>query len=145
MIINYDEIIILDAEELAEGGIKQAYDELLPELQKFILLPANIEETLDVDAPRYSVRCDGIEYVIFSPEIIPNDSWDRATVVFFEIINRQIGTSNYRLYALNGGNDLGGIFLTDQQAQEAQKSLPDKMDWPYIPELTPPWYGCYHD
>ena len=140
-----DEMIILDAEELAEGGIKQTYDELLPELQKHIFLPAKVEEFLDRNIPRYAVKCNGTEYIIYGPEIKTRNAWERATFTFFDIINRQIGISSCRFYALCNSNDLGGIFLTPQQAQAAQQSIPQKFDWPYIPTLSPPWYGRYHD
>ena len=145
MAINFDEVIILDAEELAEGGIKSAYDELLPELQKHIFLPAKLEETLDRKTPRYTVKCNGIEYIIYGPEIKTHDGWQRATAAFFAIINSQIGISTCRFYALYDGNDLCGIFLTPQQAQAAKLTIKNKMDWPYLPEFTPPWYGSYHD
>ena len=140
-----DEMILLDAEELAEGAIKQTYDELLPELQKHIFLPAKLEESLDRNIPRYSVKCNDIEYVIYGPEIKSRDAWERATFAFFDIINRQIGISNCRFYALYSANDLGGIFLTPQQAEAVKQSIASKMDWPYIPDLNPPWYGSFHD
>jgi hypothetical protein len=55
-----------------------------------------------------------------------------------------LANSEYRFYAINGGNDLGGMFLMPAQAQAAQKALPNKRDWPYLPEDVPPWYGQYH-
>ena len=71
-------------------------------------------------------------------------SWGRAAVAFFTIINDQMASSQYRLYAINGGNDLGGMFLTAAQAEAAQKALPNKADWPYFPKDEPEWYGQYH-
>jgi hypothetical protein len=50
----------------------------------------------------------------------------------------------YRLYAINGGSDLGGMFLTQSECEAARKSLSREEDWPYLPTLEPPWYGQYH-
>ncbi|HTE40988.1 MAG TPA: hypothetical protein VK629_09160 [Steroidobacteraceae bacterium] len=33
--LNYDDLIVLDAEDLAETGIKTAYDQLLPALNRY--------------------------------------------------------------------------------------------------------------
>ena len=38
--LNYDEAIPLDAEKLAEGGIAEAYESLLPRLRQFVESPA---------------------------------------------------------------------------------------------------------
>jgi hypothetical protein len=44
----------------------------------------------------------------------------------------------------NGGNDLGGMFLTEREVEEATRSLPKRTDWPYIPIDSPPWFGQFH-
>ena len=49
-------------------------------------------------------------------------------------------TAGWRL----SGNDLFGMFLTPAEATAAQKSLPNKSDWPYIPKDEDEWYGQYH-
>jgi len=49
-----------------------------------------------------------------------------------------------RFFAINGGNDLGGMFLTTVEAEEARKSLPRKQDWPYLPTMERTWGGQYH-
>lgn len=92
---------------------------------------------------RYSVRCDGREFLISEPgdEV---ESWGRATFAFFAIVNAQMGQSEYRFYALNGGNDLDGIFLTEAQARAARETISTKTDWPYLPDDEAPWYGQYH-
>jgi hypothetical protein len=64
--------------------------------------------------------------------------------MFFKIINDQLAKSEYRLYAINGGNDLGGMFLTQPECEAARKSLPRKDDWPYLLTLEHPWYGQLH-
>ena len=144
--LDYNRLIHLDAECLAETGIGEAYESLLPELLRLVQQPARVEEIIDNDTPRYSVRCGTKDFVICGPDVESEDgdSWGRATAAFFLIVNEQLTNSLYRFYAINGGNDLGGMFLTPAQAQAAQAILPDKRDWPYLPEDAPPWYGMYH-
>lgn len=144
--LDYDRRIHLDAEGLAETGIREAYEALLPELRKYVPQPAQVEEVIDSDTPSYSVRCGTKEYTVFGPELDEESghSWGRATFAFFSIINDQLAGSEYRFYAINGGNDLGGMFLTPVQARGAQDSLPDRRDWPYLPTDDPSWYGQYH-
>jgi hypothetical protein len=142
--LDYDKMLVLDAETLAESGIKEAYQSILTVLRQYVSQPAEVQEILDDDAPSYIVTCGGQEYVICSPDE-QEESWGRATHAFFKIINDQLAKSEYRLYAINGGNDLGGMFLTQIECEAARKSLPRKQDWPYLPTLEPPWYGQYHD
>ncbi len=139
--LDYEKMVLLDAEDLAEGGIKNAYDDLLSELGRYVSTPAVIQEVNDWEAPRYAVQFGGEEYLICSPEL-PNDegqSWGRATYVFFKIVNAQLTQSAYRFYAINGGNDLGGMFLTESECEAARKSLPRKEDWPYLPTPEHLW------
>ena len=102
-----------------------------------------LEEQVDSDSPRYSVVAAGTEYLIYAPEL--NDaegrSWGRATWALFKIINDQLGNSHAQFYAINSGNELGGMFLTEQQVQDARASLARKTDWSYLPEPEHPWYG----
>ncbi len=144
--LDYDKMILLDAEDLAEQGIAEAYEELLSQLRKYIQNPASLEEVLDTDVPTYLVRCNGKEHLIYSGSqpSTEDESWGRATYFLFLIINEQFLATNVRFYAINGGNDLAGIFLTQEQAQSAQAALPRKLDWPYIPALESPWYGQFH-
>lgn len=144
--LNYDDLFHLDAENLAETGIGQAYESLLPKLRKYVQQPARIEEVIDNDIPSYSVKCGATEFVIYKPELDDENgnSWGRATYAFFTIVNDQLASSSCRFYAINGGNDLGGMFLTPAQAQEAQKTLPNKTDWPYVPKDEQPWYGQHY-
>ena len=144
--LDYDQMIFLDAEDLAEAGIREAYESLLPELRKYAPRPADVEEVTDNNAGRYTVKSGAKEFVIDAPELHDQggESWGRATVAFFTIVNDQLASSEYRFYAINGGNNLGGMFLTPSQAEAAQKSLPNKKDWPYVPKDEPDWYGQYH-
>ncbi|HZQ48490.1 MAG TPA: hypothetical protein VFC07_15850 [Verrucomicrobiae bacterium] len=144
--LDYDKMIILDAEDLAEQGIAAAYQKLLPELSKHVEQPAIVQDMIDSEMPGYKVLCNGKEYVIYSanePES-QDESWGRATYFLFLIVNEQLAGTNFRFYAVNGGNDLGGFFLTPEQVKVAQAALPRKTDWPYIPKMEKEWYGQFH-
>lgn len=144
--LNYEDAISLDAEFLAEGGIAEEYESLLPELRKFVTNPAKIDEERNDDTPSYSVRSGSAVFEIYSPKLDAEEgnSWGRATVALFSIVNAQMKDSSHRFFAINGGNDLFGIFLTPAKAKESQKSLANKSDWPYIPKDEVPYYGQYH-
>ncbi|MBL5862078.1 hypothetical protein JBO49_15790 [Serratia fonticola] len=144
--LDYEKIIHLDAEDLAEQGMADAYQQLLPELCKFIEHPAELSEILDTDVPEYKVQCGGQEYLIYSAEEPGTEevSWARATYFFFLIVNKQLTGTDVQFYAINRGNDLGGLFLSLEQAMSAQGVLPRKADWPYCPELSAPWFGQFH-
>lgn len=141
--LSYDNFLPLDAEALAEGGIAQAYEQLNPTLRKYIPEPAKIQEKVDSNAPSYSVSCLGRDYFIYGGND-QDESWGRATFALFSILNRQLEGTRYRFFAINAGNDLGGMFLTLEQAEAARKSLPRKADWPYLPVLEAPRYGQFH-
>ena len=144
--LDYDQMVFLDAETLAEGAIAEAYTALQPRLQKYVPKPAAVTEDVDVNGDRYAVRFGNREFVIYSPAIDTSEgrSWGRAAHAFFTIVNEQLTASPYRFYAVNGGNDLGGMFLTRDQAEAAAKTLPRKADWPYLPTGDHPWYGQPH-
>ena len=74
--LNYDNMLFLDAEDLAEAGIKKAYDSLARDLGRYISPPAEVREVVDNDAPSYVVRCGDQEYLIYSPEV-PRDEGQR--------------------------------------------------------------------
>jgi len=145
--LNYDHMVLLDAEDLAEAGLAEAYGRLLVLLREYVPEPDVLEEAVDDDAPSYVVAHRGVEYVIFGPglEDDAGKSWGRATHAFFAIVNAQLAGSDHQFYAINGGNDLGGLFLTTAEADAAKRSLPRKSDWPYIPTQEHPWYGQHHD
>lgn len=142
--LDYDQMIMLDAEDLAEGGIKEAYERLLPFLRKYTAQPWDVEEHLDNDAGTYAVTAGGREYVIAGPNIDEHDGWGLATAALFNIVNMQLKQADHRLYAINSGNELGGMFLTATEATAAQRALPRKPDWPYLPADEPPWFGQFH-
>lgn len=143
--LDYDKSIVLDAEDLAESGIKGAYEEILPELQKFIVQPWPVTELSDEKNQSYSVECHGTTYEIYNPEM-ERESWGRATYAFFSIVNNQLSDKPVKFYAINGGNDLLGMFLTQEEYNAAIEALGpgNKQDWPYLPTLESPWYGQAH-
>lgn len=134
--LDYDKLIHLDAENLAEQGIAEAYQRLIPELTKYIDHPEELTEVVDRDLPSYKILFCGTEYFIYSPEIPENESWIRASYFFFLIVNKQLLGTGVQLYAIDYGNDLGGMLLTPEEVAEAQSVLPRNSDWPYIPVLN---------
>jgi hypothetical protein len=143
--IDYDAALMLDAEELAEQGIAAAYEELSTELSELGMEPASVSENVDAADGAYAVQCGRTSYSISGPSIPASHSWGLATYALFDIVNRQLAGHRLALYAINGGNDLFGIFMTLDQAPRAQRALPRKSDWPYVPTAEPPWFGMYHD
>lgn len=141
--IDYDKIIPLDAESLAEMGIKDAYEKIRPELKKFINQIVEIQELKNTDNTKYSIKYKDKEYQIYDESKKLENSWMLATFALFDIVNDQLENSETKLYALNGGNDLFGVFLTKEQAEGAKKALKNKNDWPYIPTKNKPKYGMY--
>jgi hypothetical protein len=96
--LDYGKMICLDAEFLAEKGIKERYDSLAGELRQYVREPAEVQEVCDDDAPSYFVKSRGVEYPIYSPDAPEGEgqSWGRATYALFKIVNDQLTTSEYR-------------------------------------------------
>lgn len=135
--LDYDQAIILDAESLAEQGILSAYRELLPRLKEYSATPLEVTEALDNDGLRYTVGAGGKQFVIW--EVLENgkqnnDGWERATVAFFQIVNASLDTSTHHFYAINGGNDLFGMFLTEQEFTAARQAIAKRSYWPWSPD-----------
>jgi hypothetical protein len=70
--LDYEKMLFLDAGDLAEVGIKRAYDSMRDVFRRYASDPVEVQELIDADAPSYSVKCGGVEYVIYSPEL-PHD------------------------------------------------------------------------
>ena len=143
--IDYDLAVTLDAEDLAELGVLTAYEALTPHLVALGVRPADVTHTIDPHIPEYSVECSGSSYLIQGPGLDADSAWGLATFALFDIVNRQLAGTDARFFAINGGNDLFGIFMTPQQAERACASLPRKQDWPYLPTSQPDWFGMEHD
>jgi hypothetical protein len=147
-VLNTEDLILLDAENLAEGGINTLYKkDVLPKLQNYVSSAAIIEEEYDPQDQSYKVASQGKTYLIDSPgmNLAEGQLWGNAGFALFDIVNRQLQNSPYRFYAVYGGNDLSGIFLTREGYEQAIRSVTQKIDWPYLPDSTPPWYGQPHD
>ena len=146
--LDYNTMIHLDAENLAEQGIMEVYKKVLPKLKKYVSSPAEVTEAIDPNLPRYTVHFNGVDHLIYSGDIkgSEEESWATATVVFFDIINWHLEQAllSVRFYAIGGSNDLFGIFLTPDQAVASRKSLPNRREWPYIPKLDGTWTGQFH-
>jgi len=115
-------------------------------VKQHVATPAEVREANDPSVPRYLVSCRGLDYPVYSPELTDDggQSWGRAAYAFFKMINDQLTNSEYQLFEINGGNDLGGMFLTRSEFEDARRSLPRREDWPYQPTLEHPWYGQPH-
>lgn len=144
--LDYDQLLHLDSEDLAEGGIGGAHHELLPKIRVHAPDAGPVEDRLDDEVGSYSVAADGRDYPIYAPDLPDGqgESWGRATHALFAIVNAQLAETPVRFYAINGGNDLGGIFLTEEEAESARTALEIREDWPYLPTTDHPWYGMFH-
>ena len=60
--LDHDKLIFLDAEALAEGGIRSACKSILPLLRQFVAEPAEVVESADPSAPYYLVKCRDVDY-----------------------------------------------------------------------------------
>jgi hypothetical protein len=141
-------MIILDAEALGEGGIGEDYAKhIAPALRRRGLTPAEVGEEFGPDDDSYRVISQGRTYLIFAPETDTSgfESWGNATFAIFDIVNRQLEGLPYRFYAFDNGNGLYGMFMTKEIYAEFVGSMKRKIEWPYIPEPEPPWYGQAHD
>lgn len=142
-VIDYDVAIVLDAEDLAEGGIAQAYSALHPVLRELGVTPAPVVEHDDGD--NYRVEFEQETYLVFDDDLSEDeDPWGRAIFALFDIVNRQLGGVEHKLYAINGGNELTAIALTPTSVERARAALPNKHEWPYLPTDEPDWYGFPH-
>jgi hypothetical protein len=106
--LDYDQWIHLDAENLAECGIAEAYESLLPQLRHYVAQPISIEEDIDNNAPRYAVRWAGKEFVVWDPTSSPADIWGRAMYILFFIVNDQLAGSESAV-AAGDANSYGKV------------------------------------
>lgn len=142
--LDYEKAIPLDAESLGEGFIREGYQKyVVPALRDYVENPAVIVEHEDSVANTYSVSALGKTYRVFRPDMDfdVENHWGNATFALFDIVNRQLEGSDVRFYALNGGNDLFGIFLTQEEYDNAVAAIESERDYPYLPTPDPPMYG----
>lgn len=145
----YESAIYLDSEHLCETGMLESYKELAAPLQRYVDRVAPMTERVDPETGHYSVEASGKFYQIVgaAPVVVGMDPgvdcWAAATYAFFDSVNAQLDGREVKFYAINGGNDLAGVFLTDEQVSAMRASLKKKSDWPYIPTLDAPNFGMY--
>ncbi len=144
--IDYETVIHLDAEFLAETGMAQAYEGLQKQSGDLGVRWAPMREMWDGQekgydgGENYRVEVNGKVYPVFGSR--PNDDyWAMATATFFDVVNSQLSERPFKFYALYAGNDLHAVRLTPEQFERAK--LYHKQPWnrPYIPNYTPPNYG----
>ena len=141
-----DQLMPLDAEDLAEQGIARAYQQIHRVLSTYVASPLAVSDVLDEEKGAYAVRVGTEVHPVYSPDLpgTEQESWGRATCLFFRIVNDQLSSTRVRMYAVYAGNDLGCIFLTPKDAEAARARIPRREDWPYLPAMEPPWYGQPH-
>ena len=130
-----------DAESLAEGRVGQFLRDIEPFLKKQGVIINKVEDHFDENG--YSITVNGKDYVIYNADDLKRDEtqpasiWGLATVRGFAIVNELLvdAKSSERLYAVNGGNDLFGFFLTPE-LRDAVCDHPDATprDSPYVPK-----------
>jgi hypothetical protein len=103
--LDYETLVFLDSESLAEKGIGKAYADLGKHLRSRGVEPAPVEEVIDASGSDYRVRFRGTEFVIHSPSVAGSEenSWGLATHAFFSIVNQQLPEKGPRFYAINSG------------------------------------------
>jgi len=136
-------MILLDAEDLAEQGIEVAYEKVLPTLRVHVPEPLLVTDVIGEANCSYAIRVGDELRTVYSPDIegSESESWGRATFEFFRLVNLQLRDAPVRLYALHGGNDLCGVFLTPEEYEQARLQLARRSDWPYLPTDEAPAYG----
>ncbi|MDX2220578.1 MAG: hypothetical protein SF172_16285 [Burkholderiales bacterium] len=139
--MDYDQLVQLDVEDLAEQGILEAYEKLMPRLKQYVDAPIVVTEQVNIDAGTYSVFADGKTFEIWEDGAKNSDGWERATVAFFEMVNANLSSSDRQFYALYGGNDLSGVFLSLEEFATARRAIRKRSNWPWRPVHEPPHYG----
>lgn len=82
--LDYNKMHLLDAEDLAEGGIGQAYQSVRESLSHYVAEPAEIQEVIDDNKPSYTVKCRGQEYPVYAPALLDDEgqSWEEQPMHF---------------------------------------------------------------
>lgn len=138
-----------DAENLAEGGVAKFIAEIAPFLRSAGVDVPSVSDQHEMD--RASVVIGGVEHVLYSTEELSRNNqdaigliWGLSTARTFTIVNQwlQKAGSKERFYAVNGGNDLSGFFLTEEMHRIIMAhQAADANDGPYMPNEQYPWFG----
>ncbi len=141
-----------DAEHLTEGGVGDFLRRLEPFLKGQGISLNQVED--DVSEEGYSVTVNGGRYKIYNTDEIqrserqPGLLWGLSSARAFATVNRLLegAGAEERLYAVNGGNDLFGFFLTPV-LREAICRYPTVKPGgkPYLPTEEYPWFGEEHE
>jgi hypothetical protein len=143
-----------DAEDLAEGGVGEFIRKLESFLTRQGVTALEIED--EVNDKNYSVHVNGVSHLIYDEAEYDRDSngeqpgliWGLAMARGFRIVDGLLerSGSSERLYAVNGGNDLVGMFLTPEMHRiilaQPGVELPQA---PYAPTEEYEWFGAPHD
>lgn len=137
-----------DAEDLAEGGV----GEFLREIEPFLIGQGiSLNQVEDEFSERgYWITVNGKPYTIYDTDELQRSDeqlglfWGLSSARAFAIVNGllEAAGSEERLYAVNGGNDLFGFFLTPALRETICGYLGVKpRDRPYVPTEEYPWFG----
>jgi hypothetical protein len=145
-LIDYEMAIPLDAESLAETGMKEAYEELQRQSGDIGVKWAPMRELWDGQdegydgGENYRLEVSGKIYPVFG-SAPTNDPWSVATATFFDVVNSQLSESPFKFYGVNAGNDLHVVRLTAEEFEEAKLYHKGSPYCPYLPDYLPPKYG----
>jgi hypothetical protein len=122
-----ERVFLADAEDLAEGGMIAALFDIGPKLTVRSRPIEKLEERFEEE--RHSLIVNDSTFVVGPGE----DPWHAAAATFFEAVNflLQNNRSGERAYALYGGNDLHGVFLTPQMLDVMRTYTNDEKERPY--------------
>ncbi|MEL6486592.1 MAG: hypothetical protein AAFQ13_05540 [Pseudomonadota bacterium] len=137
--IPYSALIPLDAENLAEGGVVDGYEEITSSIHDSCVdwLPMT---QAGERTPEYRIMISGKMYYVYGSPV-KDDPWAMAGATLLTVVNNQLEGCPFKVYALSAGNDLGAVRLTDEQFRRAQKYHKRPYDRPYLPTYDPPEYG----
>jgi hypothetical protein len=139
----YDEAVgrtfFADAEHLAEGGVKDFINAIVPFLAKQNVLIRSVEENFNIGG-EYSVTVNGRTFVMYTQEELETaEIWELTTIRAFSMVNTLLkqAEASERLHYLYGGNDMLAVFLTpdmyrliarrvDQDETEKPRSVDDQ-------------------
>ena len=142
--LDYERLIMLDAERLFEQGMLEGYEAIIPKLKDFIE-PANMTEIFPDGTDDYLIEVQNKKYYLFNEDIAQKDiydGWALATYTLFHVVNLQLVETDYQLYALYGANDLSGVFMTEEEVVARRRAFKDNhSEWPYIPTIEHPNFG----
>lgn len=141
-----------DAEDLTEGGVGDSLRRIEPFLKGQGISLNQVED--DISEQGYSVMVNGRRYKIYDADEVQKREkqlgllWGLSGARAFAIVNGLLegAVSEERLYAVNGGNDLDGFFLTPA-LREAICRYPGVRPGgrPYLHTEEYPWFGQEHE